>query len=78
MVDAPSLHPGQIVDTADQRVVMHRVPWSHFEVMLALRGDASSPRMGYLEGELELMSPSRGHQNVKSLIGRLIEAYAEE
>jgi Uma2 family endonuclease len=68
---------GEYVPTADQRVVMH-VPWSHFETMLALRGDVAGPRMAYLDGMLELMSPSKDHERIKSYIGRLIEAYALE
>jgi Uma2 family endonuclease len=32
--------------------------------------------MSYLEGTLELMSPSADHERIKSYIGRLIEAYA--
>ncbi len=36
------------------------------------------PRISYLEGELELMSPSKEHERIKSYIGRLVEAYALE
>jgi Uma2 family endonuclease len=32
--------------------------------------------MTYLEGELELMSPSQDHEAIKTLVGRLLEAYA--
>ena len=60
----------------DQRVRLHDVPWSHYEILLAVKGDASVPRIAYLEGELELMSPSMDHEMIKSRIGRLIEAYA--
>jgi Uma2 family endonuclease len=70
--------PGEHVPTADQRLVTYNVPWEHFEVQLALRGDRPVPRMAYLRGVLELMRPSRGHERIKSLIGRLIEAYALE
>jgi Uma2 family endonuclease len=63
---------------ADQRVIMYGVPWSGFEAQLALRGDASGPRIAYLDGALELMSPSRDHERIKSFIGCLIEAYALE
>ena len=70
--------PGEFVPTADQRLVTYGVPWSHFEAQLALRGDAPVPRMAYLEGALELMSPSKDHERVKSYIGRLVEAYALE
>jgi Uma2 family endonuclease len=63
---------------ADQRVIMYGVAWSGFEAQLALRGDRAGPRIAYLDGALELMSPSRDHERIKSYIGRLIEAYALE
>jgi Uma2 family endonuclease len=50
------------------------VPWAHY----ALRGDNPVPRIAYLEGALELMSPSKDHERIKSYIGRLIEAHALE
>ncbi len=34
--------------------------------------------MAYLEGEVELMSPSGGHEVTKTSLARLLEAYAEE
>jgi len=71
-----SLPPGEVVKTADQRVVLHGVPWSHYQVLLALRGDAPVPRLTYLSGELELMSPSQDHERIKKLIARLLEVYA--
>jgi Uma2 family endonuclease len=55
---------------------MHAVPWSHYEAQLALRGESAVPRMAYLEGALELTSPSKDHERIKSYIGCLIEAYA--
>lgn len=62
--------------TADQRVILHGVPWSHYEVLLALRGEASVPRLTYLSGELELMSPSQDRERIKKLLARLLETYA--
>ena len=44
----------------------------------AMRGESSATRVTYLEGELELMSPSFDHETLKKTLGRLIEAYAEE
>lgn len=64
--------------TADQRLITYGVPWSHYETQLALRGDHPVPRIAFLEGVLELMSPSRDHERIKSYIGCLIEAYALE
>ncbi len=67
MSAAPQALPlGEYVSTADQRIVMHGVPWSHYEAQLALRGDASTPRISYLNGLMELMSPSKHHERVKS------------
>jgi Uma2 family endonuclease len=79
MSDAAVLTPpGERVATADQRVVRYGVPWEHFEIELAMRGERSFPRIAYLQGALELMSPSKDHERIKSYIGRLIEAYALE
>lgn len=62
----------------DQRVVMRNMPWSHYEVLLALRGEAAVPRIAYLRGVVELMSPSHGHEGTKVVLRRLVAAYAEE
>lgn len=67
--------PGDVVGTADQRVVLHNVPWSHYEVMLALRGESAVPRLSFCEGTLEIMAPSRTHEHLKSRIGRLVEVF---
>lgn len=73
-----SIPAGEHVPTADQRVVSYGVPWSHYETQLALRGEKAVPRIAYLDGALELMSPSKDHERIKSYIGCLIEAYALE
>lgn len=72
------ISPGEHVPTADQRIVLAGVPWSRYEVELALRGDKSVPRLTYLEGALELMSPSKEHERLASYIGRLVEVFADE
>ena len=69
---------GDHVPTADQRLVTFGVSWENYEAQLALRGDRPVPRIAYLEGVMELMSPSKDHERIKSYIGRLIEAYALE
>jgi Uma2 family endonuclease len=78
MVAARVLHaPQEVPDDADQRLVMSSVSWWQYETMLAIRGDNPAPRMTYLEGALELMSPSRSHENLKTLMARLLESYAD-
>lgn len=69
---------GESVPSVDQRVVTYGVSWSHFEEQLALRGDRSGPRMAFLDGAFERMSPSKDHERIKSYIGRLVETYALE
>jgi Uma2 family endonuclease len=62
----------------DQVVVIENATWSDYQRFLELRGDRSSPRVAYLEGALEIMSPSQDHEAIKSLIGRLIEVWCLE
>ena len=61
----------------DQRVLM-RVGWKGLKALLAARGDAPLPRIAYLEGVLELMSPGKLHESRSWLIGRLLEVWADE
>ena len=62
----------------DQRVTLYDVSWADFELILQIRGDRGGVRLTYLNGALELMSPSVDHEGIKTIIGRLLEAYAEE
>src|SRR5437870_12326629 len=75
---AEALPPTPSPEDFDQRVILHGVTWEQYETILAIRGDAPGVRIAYLAGELELMSPSRGHERTKTLLARLLEAYAEE
>lgn len=61
--------------TEDHVVQLSNATWDDYERVLELRGDRSAPRITYLEGQLEIMSPSREHERIKSLIGCLVEAY---
>lgn len=61
----------------DQRVWLH-ADWEQYEAMLAIRGEKAVPRMTYVEGTLELMTPSINHEYIKKNTARLIEAYADE
>lgn len=63
---------------ADHIVVLHDVSWNDYERLLEIRGDHSAPRISYLEGEVEIMSPSRDHEQIKSTIGRLLEAWCTD
>ena len=66
------------VRSEDQRVTLSDVSWADFELILSIRGDRAGVRMTYLNGVLELMSPSIDHEGIKTMIGRLVETYALE
>jgi Uma2 family endonuclease len=59
-------------------VQFHDVNWQDYERLLAMRGDHSAPRIAYLEGMVEIMSPSQTHEGIKSEIGRLVEVFCLE
>ena len=62
----------------DAVVVLRGFHWSDYQRMLELRGEAVVPRFAYLEGQLEIMTPSRSHESIKSRIGRLLEVWCLE
>jgi len=70
--------PPHTARAEDQRVTLSDVSWADFELILQIRGDRGGVRLTYLNGVLELMSPSVDHEGIKTTIGRLLEAYAEE
>lgn len=66
------------IPTTDQIVVLRNIPWTQYDAICAAREDAAGPRMAYREGVLEIASPGRRHEYKKTLMARLIEAFAEE
>jgi Uma2 family endonuclease len=71
-------HLATIAPHVDQRVRMHGMSWQAYEALLAWRGESSAVRMTFLEGELELMTPSIDHEGLKTRLARIVEAWAEE
>lgn len=69
---------GEYVPSADQRIVLWEIDWEGFERLVELRGERSAPRFAYLDGTVEIMSPSHGHEGTKSFIGHLVESYCLE
>lgn len=61
----------------EQRFLLRGVPW---ETYVALRDLECNNHvfMTYDRGTLELMSPSGQHDNIKSLLGQLVEAFTTE
>ncbi len=63
--------------TAEGRVVLRGVSWATYEALLA-DTERAGTRLTYDRGDLEMMSPSREHERLKTLLGRMIEALTEE
>lgn len=66
-----------VVSPAEQRVILDHISWSTY---LAILKDAEGcrGRIAYDRGVLEIISPSKVHEHMKRLIGRMIEAFTEE
>lgn len=50
--------------------------WADWRRLQEARGDRSAPRFAYLDGVLQIMSPSRDHERIKGYLGRLVETWA--
>lgn len=64
----------QNVDS-DQILLMNGISWDTYETLLKSCQNTSHYRFKYLEGILEIMSPSRRHEFDKKIIALLLEAY---
>ncbi len=62
----------------DQHVVLRAMAWQDFEALLAIRGERSGVRMYYLDGEIEIVSPTKIHEGRKKTLARLLEIWAME
>lgn len=60
----------------DEVELRRDVSWAELEALLARKGDSSAPRIHYLDGVLEVVTPSRGHERHGAWIGALVTAYA--
>ncbi|ACK68678.1 protein of unknown function DUF820 [Gloeothece citriformis PCC 7424] len=62
----------------EERFIIEAVSWEEYEKLLEKLGDSLRYRVTYLDGTLEIMSPSRRHEFDKKNISRLLEIYLEE
>ena len=63
--------PRRVGEHDEQRVLLPRLSWSAYQEIAASRGGAAVPRLAYLDGALELMSPSFRHET----LARRIDAF---
>lgn len=62
----------------DHVVVLRPATWKDYERLDAIRGDRSVPRFTYLDGCLEIMSPSIDRDRISRRIGALVMAWCDE
>lgn len=65
-------------ETEEQRLILYGVNWQQYKTLQATLNDFPGLRMFYLEGTLEIMSPSPEQEVDKTTIARLIEIHALE
>lgn len=70
MVVPTSSHPTAV--EGEQRVLLSNVSWQTYDRLL-LELDNRAVRLTYDRGALEIMSPSKRHERLKRLIGRMVE-----
>jgi Uma2 family endonuclease len=63
--------------SGEQRTLLQGVSWSTYESLLADLGEHRG-RIAYDNGMLEIMAPSKTHEGLKRIIGRLLETYSLE
>ena len=63
---------------SEQLLIINDISWQMYESLLADVEDNSHLRIAYLERILEIISPSRRHEFIKTNIGRHLEVYLEE
>jgi Uma2 family endonuclease len=59
----------------NSRLTLPYITWSQFELVESSFSGIAGVKFIYFDGVLEIMSPSPEHEDYKSLIGLLIEAY---
>ena len=63
---------------SEQLLIINDISWQMYESLLTDLEDNSHLRIAYLEGIIEIMSPSRRHEFIKTNMGRLLDVYFEE
>ncbi|SKB12444.1 conserved hypothetical protein [Planktothrix sp. PCC 11201] len=69
------LNPEENLQGSEVRYITDKVSWEYYETLLTQLGDSLEFRLTYLDGILEIMSPSRNHERIKTQIGTLLEVY---
>ncbi|OKH17255.1 Uma2 family endonuclease [[Limnothrix rosea] IAM M-220] len=60
---------------SEEIFVLSDITWEEFSELLDTLPDNRGTLFRYLQGELEIMAPGRNHEQVKKLLGILLECY---
>lgn len=66
------------LDAPEQRALFTGLRWSDWVRLTEAKGERRYPKLAYLDGVMELMSPSRRHERIKSYLGALVETWCLE
>lgn len=72
LIDEPELAG---IDDPEERFTIAEASWQQYEAVLAKLEDNSHYRVTYLDGMLEILSPSLRHEKLKKRLATLIEFY---
>ncbi|NEO34538.1 MAG: Uma2 family endonuclease [Symploca sp. SIO3C6] len=64
-----------MLDDPEEWRILSQVPWAQYDALLTDLGDGSGYRVHFLDGVLEILAPSRKHEQGKTLLGHLLELY---
>jgi Uma2 family endonuclease len=66
------------ISPPEQRILLDNITWETYESLLQAHCDRSVPRFTYDRGQLEIMSPSIEHEELKDTVTLLVNTLAEE
>ena len=75
LIDEPELAHA---DDPEERHTKTGVSWLHYEALLVKLEDNSHYRINYLDGVLEIVSPSFRHEEIKRRLAALADTYLDE
>jgi len=75
LIDEPEL---AYADDPEERHTKTGVSWLHYEALLVKLEDNSHYRINYLDGVLEIVSPSFRHEEIKRRLAALVDTYLDE
>src|SRR4026208_1213664 len=67
-----------VLSPSVQRIMLHNVPWATYESLLVAHRDCRVSRFTYDRGQLEIMSPSAVHEELKDTMTLFVNTAAEE